>query len=271
MAVRLVRSGLHRRIRCRVVDLAGGDVMTRETVGEILDQLDKEPEPMTGTPSALSAAKVEVMKKVKRLEKLHANKHGGYQFASIDDFKDEIRPIMAEHGIDLHVSEESYELVGVKNKDGKETSSAKIRFRFVLQHLSGERGEPSFVTVVMPYTGAQTSGAAMSYAIKECVYKGQFQASSGDLNEEADLQEQVQLAAVERLTKQEARPLYEALQKEMLSIEAETRDSNELASWWSRSLEQLNMLPIDWKASIKKECGEIGLRLKASEALDGKQ
>jgi hypothetical protein len=223
------------------------------------------------TPSALSAAKVEVMKKIKRLEKLHANKHGGYQFASIDDFKDEIRPIMADHGIELHVSEESYDLVTVKSKEGKETPSAKIRFQFMLQHISGECSKPSFLTVIMPYTGAQTSGAAQSYAIKEGVYKGLLQASSGDLNEEADLQEQVQLSTIERLSKAEARPLYEALNKEMRAVETEERSSEALSDWWNRSIEQLNMLPIDWKASIKKECAEIGLRLKASEALDGKQ
>jgi hypothetical protein len=227
---------------------------------------------MNGNPiaSPLSSAKAAVMSAIKRLEKLHENKHAGYSFASVDDFKDELRPLFAKNGIDLHVSEESYDLTNVKStgKDGKEKDSivAKIRFRFVLNHISGEKSEPTFFTVCLPYTGAQTSGAAQSYAIKEGVYKGLFQASSGDVSEEADLQSTAQRQ--ERLSKADARPLFEALQREMRAIETETKDSQELADWWRSNIEQLNSLPLDWFLTIKKECAEIGARLKAMEAAD---
>ncbi len=224
--------------------------------------------------SNLSAAKIAVMRKIKRLEKLHENKHGGYAFASVDDFKDEIRPLLVEAGIDLFVSEEGFDIIPLSNgkegKDAKTTLTAKIRFKFVLQHISGERSEPSYTTVCMPYTGAQTSGAAQSYAIKECVYKGLLQASSGDLNEEADIQEQVNLSEVSRLSKADAKPLYEALQKEMREIETETRDSVALADWWKNNIEQIRMLPIDWFHTLKKECADTGMKLKANEAADAK-
>jgi len=210
------------------------------------------------------------MKEIKRLEKLHENKHAGYSFASVDDFKDEMRPLFAKNGLDLHVSEESYDLVSHKStgKDGKdkEGTIAKIRFKFVLNHVSGESSEPTFFTVCLPYTGAQTSGAAQSYAIKEGVYKGLFQASSGDVSEEADLQATTQRQ--ERLGKADARPLFEALQREMRAIETETKDSQELADWWKSNVEQLNALPLDWFLQIKKECAETGTKLKAMEAAD---
>lgn len=221
-------------------------------------------------PAGLSSAKAAVMKEIKRLEKLHENKHAGYAFASVDDFKDEMRPLFAKNGLDLHVSEESYDLVPHKSVDkngkDKEGTIAKIRFKFVLNHVSGESSEPTFFTVCLPYTGAQTSGAAQSYAIKEGVYKGLFQASSGDVSEEADLQSAIQHQ--ERLGKADARPLFEALQREMRAIEAETKDSVELADWWKGNIDQLNALPLDWFLQIKKECAEIGTKLKALEAAD---
>ena len=216
----------------------------------------------------LVQAKANVMAAMTRLEKLHENKHAGYSFASVDDFKDMMRPLFAKHGIDLHVSEEGYDLSTVKNKDGKESTIAKIRFKFVLAHVSGEHSEPTFFTVCLPYTGAQTSGAAQSYAIKEGVYKGLFQASSGDTSEEADLQDQGLSANLNRLPKGEARPLEAALRKEMEAVAAETRDHLALASWWRENIEQLRMLPADWFLLIKNDCAELGKGLKAGEVID---
>lgn len=219
-------------------------------------------------PSSLIASKVAITAEIKRLEKMHENKHGGYQFTSVDDFKDDIRPIMAKHGVDLHVSEESYDLMSVKSKDGKETNVAKIRFKFVLYHVSGEYSEPSYLTVCLPYTGAQTSGAAQSYAIKECVYKGLFQASSGDVTEEADLHDTTKFSATDRMSKAEAKPLYEALQREMRAIVAETRDHDELYKWWADNRDKIRMLPVDWEMGLKKEYGDEWKVLKANEAID---
>lgn len=217
----------------------------------------------------LAKAKAAVAAEIKRLEKTHTNTHGGYQFTSVDDFKDNVRPLMARNGLSLSVSEESFGLSTIKTgKDGKETNLAIIRFRFVLEHISGEVSEPSFFTVALPYTGAQTSGAALSYAIKECVYKGQFQASSGDIAEEADFQEQSQLVATERLSKAEAKPLYEGLQREMRSEVQESRDHNKLYEWWAANRDQIRILPLDWEAMLKKEYAEEYKTLKASAELD---
>ncbi len=219
--------------------------------------------------TTLATAKADVTSKIKRLTKDHTNSHGGYQFTSVDDFKDEIRPLMAENGITLHVSEEEFVLSTIKTgKDGKETNIAKIKYRFVLQHVSGETSEPSFFTVCLPYTGAQTSGAAQSYAIKEGVYKGMFQASSGDVEEEADLHDQSKLAATERLSKADARPLYEALVRELRAVLAETRDKDQLHKWWTENLEQVRGLPLDWELAVKKEYADEWKTLKANEDLD---
>ncbi len=223
----------------------------------------------TPIKGSLSTAKAAVMKEIKRLEKLHENKHAGYSFASVDDFKDEMRPLFAKNGLDLHVSEESYDFVSLKSvgKDGKEKEStvAKIKFKFVLNHISGESSEPTFFTVSLPYTGAQTSGAAQSYAIKEGVYKGLFQASSGDVSEEADLQGG---QSSERLTKADARPLEEALRKEMYAVEKEDRSSESLATWWRDNIEQINVLPLDWFHMLKRDYADTWKKLKALEDAD---
>jgi hypothetical protein len=220
----------------------------------------------------LATARAAVISDIKRLEKTHTNSHGGYQFTSVDDFKDVIRPLMARNGLSLHVSEESFGLSTIKTgKDGKETNLAIIRFRFVIEHTSGERSEPSFFTVALPYTGAQTSGAAQSYAIKEGVYKGLFQASSGDIAEEADFQEQSQLVATERLSKAEARPLFEGLQRELRAEVNDSRDHNKLYEWWSLNRDQIRILPLDWESVLKKEYADEYKTLKASEGMDRRQ
>jgi hypothetical protein len=223
----------------------------------------------SNTAVNLAGAKAAVSSEIKRLEKTHKNTHGGYQFTSVDDFKDSVRPIMAKHGISLHVSEDTFALSTIKTgKEGKETNLAIIRFKFVLEHSSGEQSEPSFFTVALPYTGAQTSGAAQSYAIKEGVYKGLFQASSGDIAEEADFQEQSQLVATERLSKAEAKPLYEGLQREMRAEVQDSRDHNKLYEWWSANRDQIKILPLDWEAMLKKEYADEYKALKANEELD---
>lgn len=217
----------------------------------------------------LTKAKASVIADIKRLEKSHTNSHGGYQFTSVDDFKDMVRPLMAKNGLDLHASEESFALSTIKTgKEGKETNVATIRFRFIIEHVSGERSEPSFFTVCLPYTGAQTSGAAQSYAIKEGVYKGLFQASSGDVTEEADLHDQAQFIANERMSKAEARPVFESLQRELRAVVAETRSHDELYKWWSANRDQIRIQPVDWEAMLKKEYADEYKTLKANEDLD---
>ena len=222
------------------------------------------------TPTGLVAAKLAVMTEVKRLEKLFENKHGGYKFASVDDFKDHIRPIMARHGLTLHITEDGFDFIAVKNAKGGESNVAKIRFRFTLHHVSGETSEPSYFTVCLPYTGAQTSGAAQSYAIKEGVYKGLFQASSGDATEEADLHDQGQFSSADRLSKAEGRPVFEALQRELRSLAEETRDHVQVADWWSANKTQINVLPTDWYVTLKQEYADTYKTLKASEEMDRK-
>jgi hypothetical protein len=245
------------------------ETMFDAETGELYNlQAVQLPPQVTTFGSRLTAAKVALMSEVKRMEKQHVNQHGGYKFTSVDDFKDVIRPLMAKHGLSLHISEEGFDLATVKNAKDKESTVAKIRFRFVLTHTSGERSEPSHMTVCLPYTGAQTSGAAQSYAIKEGVYKGLFQASSGDVSEEADLHDQGKFMAAERLSKAEAKPLYEALERDVRAYAEETRDAEKFLGWWQNNLDQIRLLPVDWELNLKQTWIAEGKQLRAQEAMD---
>jgi hypothetical protein len=244
--------------------VGAGDMIAEDnTETKVADRMNAQLE--------LGLAITRVMADLKRLEKLHTNNHGGYMFASIDDFKDEVRPLMAKHGLYVNSTEKTFEIIPLKVGKNEEKPHVKIKYRFRLFHVNGEASPASSVTVVMPYTGAQTIGAAQSYALKETIYKSQFQASSGDMNEEADLQIQTNLAnTVERLSKAEARPLEEALRKEMNEVVTVDRSSKALANWWKDNRDNLAMLPLDWFAMIKKDCADEGRKLQANEEADKK-
>lgn len=107
-----------------------------------------------------------VLADIHRLKKDDRNNHGNYAYVSVDDVKDHVRPILARNQLTFSISELSYELVPVAGKNGN-TASAKIAYGITLRHVSGEEAPPETITIVLPYTGAQTAGAARSYAVKE--------------------------------------------------------------------------------------------------------
>lgn len=133
----------------------------------------------------LSVAVAKVMAEVKRLAKDDRNAHGGYNYVSVDDVKDMIRPLMAKNGLELVVTETDWGLEQLTSKDGKISINARFVFSIFLRHSSGECDAAERTTVMLPFTGAQTTGAAKSYAIKEWI-KGRFLVSTGEKDADAD-------------------------------------------------------------------------------------
>lgn len=214
--------------------------------------------------SELDKSVCKVMAKIERLSKDDRNKHGGYDFTSIDDFKDALRPIMADNGLSTHVSQTGFAMLEYTTSKGEDRSIAQYDFAITLKHSSGEKDEPENTTIGLPFTGAQTSGIAKSYAIKEWM-KGRFLVSSGDEADEADLLEQAREGL--RLTKADARPLYEELQKEMAS-EVDGRDKDVLAAWWKANQYRWETLPKSWFILLKTSYSTKYLELRASEEMD---
>lgn len=114
----------------------------------------------------INEALAKVLRDIHRLKKADKNDHGKYVYVSVDDVKDHVRPLLSEAGLHISVSEKSFELIGVENKSGV-TTCARITYAITLRHISGEELPPDIITIVLPYTGAQTAGAARSYAVKE--------------------------------------------------------------------------------------------------------
>lgn len=215
------------------------------------------------TQSKLRAAIIAVMKEVKRLEKADENKFGHYNFTSVDDFKDFQRPLLAKNGLEISTDELSFDVMELEGK--QKTLCAKFQYAITLRHIDGEEDKPERITVILPYTGAQTTGASRSYAIKEWL-KTKFLQSSGDVADEADQRRQDDYQTM-RLTKKDARPLYDQLTKGIREA-AQSRDSKVLKKWGIDHAEASNTLPIDWQDDIRREYENTMAELKGNEALD---
>lgn len=219
--------------------------------------------------TTIHAAIVAVQIEIKRLEKLGVNAFDKYNFTSIDDFKDHVRPLLAKNGLYVSISENSFETIQQKNSKGEEKTQCKISYDIWLTFKDGAETTRVRSTVMVPYTGAQTAGIAKSYTLKEWV-KGQFLASSGDSAEEADTRAQSEYGAGEVLSKKDAKPLYEALQREMRETALEN-NSDSMLEWASNNRSLYMTLPVDWREEVKREYAETLATIKATEKMDGKK
>lgn len=208
-----------------------------------------------------------VMADLERLKKADRNEFAKYDFTSVDDFKDKIRPLMASKGLYVHATQAGLELKEVRGDKDKISTIAQFDFDLTLKHICGEEEPPVRMSVLLPLTGAQTSGAARSYAIKEWM-KSSFLASSGapaDVQEEADMMDQSREGL--RMNKADARDTYKKLTDEMREVE-KGRDYLALAAWWDKSRDIMGTLPKDWFLTIKGEYAKAYVDLKAAADLD---
>lgn len=125
--------------------------------------------------SKINTAIASAMGQVQKLSKDDRNAHGNYSFASIDKFLDACRPILAAHGLHPNID-------GVASDTfmaGSNKLWGKFSYRISMHHESGESTEPSGMDVMLPLTGAQTSGSAQSYALKQYL-RGLLLISTGE-------------------------------------------------------------------------------------------
>ena len=122
----------------------------------------------------INAAIAAAMGEIQPVVKDGKNTHQNYDFASIDRFLQLCRPILAAHGLHPNVDCVSSEIVAVGNK-----TWASNAYRITMHHSSGEFTQPAGIQVHLPLTGAQTSGSAQSYAVKQYL-RGLLLISTGD-------------------------------------------------------------------------------------------
>ena len=212
-----------------------------------------------------------VMADIHRLKKTDKNDHGGYKYVSVDDFKDLVRPLMAQHGLSLSMTELDYQLETLQGRHGP-TVNAKITYEFRLRHTSGEADEPERATIMLPHTGAQTAGAAKSYAIKEYL-KGRFLVSTGDKDmieggADADAFKQQDYTEAPEPKRQYERSAivrkeFERLQKGVHDIE-QRGTLEDLAFYWKNNEDSIKALPKDWRDSLTQ------IKDEAKETLQSK-
>lgn len=141
-------------------------------------------------PPKVAAAITAVMSEVPKLAKSEKNSHGNYNFASIDDFLEAVRPLCAKHGLIISQDEESFEM-----SDGW----LIVRFAFTLAHSSGETWahRPRRTIMVSAKMGSQAFGAAQSYCLKQ-FERSLFQIATGEKNNDVDEHAPVDLPNVKK-------------------------------------------------------------------------
>ena len=143
---------------------------------------------MTEGKKNIGQAIAKAMGEIETVHKNDSNQHGGYNFASIDGFIGGCRDAMSSNGLHTLISVVKFErFAGNNNKQW-----ADITYKIQLCHASGEATEPVQSVVTLPITGAQTSGSAQSYALKQFL-RGIFMVKTGekddpDFNAPTDLE-----------------------------------------------------------------------------------
>jgi len=132
---------------------------------------------MSDTPqrAKVNAAIAKAMGEIAGVAKADKNSHGGYNFASIDGFLGGCRGPCANHGLHPQINTVSYApFAGNNNKQW-----ATYEYEIHMAHESGEETAPVKTFVSLPITGAQTSGSAQSYALKQYL-RGLFLIQTGE-------------------------------------------------------------------------------------------
>lgn len=153
------------------------------------DTMIATPAPVTGQPAEIAKAIGEVMAQIKSLPKGERNDHGGYNFASIDDFLAAVGPLCTQAGLIVYQDEDSIDMIDRGNK-----AWLKITYAFTLGLTSGVVSQrPIRRTVFQQITGPQTTGSCQSYAFKMFM-RSLFMIPTGD-RDDADYHKQQDMPA----------------------------------------------------------------------------
>lgn len=122
---------------------------------------------------------------VRTIGKSDRNKFDGYDFASIDKFLALVGPICGRHGLFPMVNLTGTELYENQNSKGGKAMWCRFSYTITLYHSSGEHLPETPIMVAVPMNGAQASGSAQSYALKQ-YFRSLFMIPTGD-KDDADL------------------------------------------------------------------------------------
>lgn len=128
-------------------------------------------------PKVIANALAEVQSKIKTIGFDSNNEFAKYKYVSIDKYYEVVRPLLVDAGIMIIPDEEDSSV-------SEDRKLYKTRIRFTILHKDGAYWDfPIRRTVILPYTGAQSCGSALSYAEKFCM-RTLFKMTTGE--EDAD-------------------------------------------------------------------------------------
>jgi hypothetical protein len=186
------------------------------------------------------------MAAVKKLGRSAENTHGGYKFASIDDFLEAMNPLCAEAGLFFLLNETETEVVVYESRE-KRSASLRIRYEITICHSSGAAMSGITRNVTVIASGAQAYGSAQSYVLKQFM-RSLFQIPTGDADDQ-DFHAPEELPP-QRMTpslpKAASRALYAELQHDIDSADS----ADALAIWKARRKADILSLPKDWLDEI---------------------
>jgi hypothetical protein len=137
-------------------------------------------------PQTIAKAMVAVMKKVESLIKDKPNAYGGFQYASVDDFYEMVRPIISAQGLLLMPIELSSTKDTIAGGRGGEMLIVTFEYSMMIVHESGDvwHNPEDKRHVTVGWAGAQTSGIALSYFDKQWM-RSAFKIPTGEKDADA--------------------------------------------------------------------------------------
>jgi len=253
-----------------VTELGLGDDWIDGTLDAIKAELRKREKEMNTTdnnettasmPPKVASAVSAVMSAVPKLAKTSKNSHGNYNFASIDDFLEAIRPLCAKNGLIISQDEEHFEL-----RDGW----LFMRFAFTLAHSSGEvwGHQDRRSIMVSSKMGAQAFGAAQSYALKQYM-RSLFQVATGEKGIDADEHPSADLPThtTGGMTKMHDRTVKDGRQKtssqakkdgdsELFNMVAQCEASLDLTALLEEQRQAIEAMPANWQNIFNEKFDE---------------
>ena len=218
-------------------------------------------------PPKVAAAICAVMADVPKLQKGETNSHGKYNFASIDDFLEAVRPLCAKHGLIILQDEEGYESEG---------GWLTMRFAFTLAHSSGETWSHKVKRSIMVNAkmGSQAFGAGQSYALKQFM-RSAFQIATGEAGNDVDAHAASKLPSTKPewrgpLQKVQLKGEMKALSERMASESiATTGDLDEIVVEYRNVIDQAKHDLPDWHEGYASKHKELSMRLPVGPARSG--
>lgn len=213
------------------------------------------------------------MKAVKKIAKTNENKHDKYDFASIDDFLEVSNSICAENGLIIPPPQEVEIQEFTKKSKYGESSWLRFIFEITLYHTSGQSMPPVRKSVEVMRSGAQASGGAQSYALKQYM-RALFQIPTGD-KDDPDFQstddgvvsDGGRIPAKAGASKNPAtRALYTELQQEIDACDKDL-DALTILAESGDFKHKIKELPADWQDSIKQRGADA--KIAALNAITG--